>query len=204
MMNYSDGKHLLLKELMKLIRIKYFGGRLTEEQKSKFLATIKARHNTKKVITMTEEPKVKEKDGADEDLHYIPIDPQTFNEQVRIGLTEVSKLADVPVSKVQYWEEKGYIEEAEHSKGTTERFRYGFETVQKANLIRQGLERGFNLRKAANKAEEVQELLEDTDEQPLGEAQYRKIQDKMLEKADEVFEELYEELKSEAKEDVPT
>lgn len=187
-----------------MVRVKYFGGSLTEEQKSKFLAKIKSKLNNEKVIVMTEKPKVKEKDDVDEDLHYIPIDPQTFNEQVRIGLTEVSKLADIPVSKVQYWEEKGYIEEAEHSKGTTERFRYGFETVQKANLIRQGLERGYNLKKAAKKAEEVQKVLKNTDEQPFGEAQYRKIQEKMLEKADEVFEELYEELKSEPTKNAPT
>jgi len=126
---------------------------------------------------------------------YFLIKPQIFIEQVRIGLTEVSKLTGVPLSKLQYWDEKGYIEEAKQTKGTTERFRYGYETVRKAALMYQLLGKERDLQKASQRANEVIEAMKSPQHPKLNEALYRTIQKSMLDKTDEIFLNLEKQLK---------
>lgn len=191
----------LFKELDKRIWL-LLNQRPETVQKSKVLLLIQQSLKQKVIFMSRTNTKEKSTDtDKSEDYYYIPMDSQSFLEEVRIGLTEVSKLSEVPVNKLQYWIEQDYLESAEEqSKGTTDRFRYGYETVNKAILIRQGLERGYNLQEAVHKAEDFLEQV-DANDYKFGEPQYKKVQELMLKKAEEIYEALKESATEKQEED---
>lgn len=133
----------------------------------------------------------KKKKGGDE-ISYYPYDKSSFIEEARIGMKEVSRLADVTAPQVQYWEKQNYIpSEGTDAAGENDHYRYSYETVKKATLIRQGLEKGLSLSEAVKKADD---FLKNHDERDIGKPRYKLVRELITEKTDEIASLLLEEI----------
>ena len=72
-------------------------------------------------------------------------------ENLLIGISELSEIAEVSPRQLRYWEEKGIINSQDSKEGSTRRFDYI--NIKKMLLIQEMLEEGFTLDFAAKKVE---------------------------------------------------
>ena len=73
-------------------------------------------------------------------------------ENLLIGISELSEIAEVSPRQLRYWEEKGYISSiAKDANGPR---KYRLHTVVKVHWIKRFLDEGYTLQSAVEKAEE--------------------------------------------------
>ncbi|MFP7477356.1 MerR family transcriptional regulator [Terribacillus saccharophilus] len=72
--------------------------------------------------------------------------------QMAVTIGDAAKITDIPIRKLRYWEDKGYIDRAEEKTNTTRRFDYYM--IKKIVLMKELLEDGYTVEAASNKAED--------------------------------------------------
>lgn len=82
---------------------------------------------------------------------------QTFrklleNDNLLVGISELSQMCEVSPRQLRYWEQKGLIESVPQEENAPRKYR--LPTVIKVELIKRFLDEGFTLTKAVEKAEE--------------------------------------------------
>lgn len=180
----SIGRDGLEKKLRRVIRAAVQRDASSMEDVERMIKCWDKRGGLEVSMTPKDQPKTK----TDEPTFY-PYDRETFVREARIGLKEVARLAEVTISQLQYWEQKGYIERENGHETGSERYRYSYRTVRKAALIRQGLESGLNLERA-NK--EAIRYLESRGETRIEEPYYRMLEKAIEEKSELIAEFLLE------------
>ena len=78
-----------------------------------------------------------------------PLEDFDFLSKLIVGIGEVSEISQVPTRQIRYWEEKGYIQSITTGDGKNRR--YDYYQIKKILLIKQMLDEGFTLEKAAEK-----------------------------------------------------
>ncbi|RRQ58973.1 MerR family transcriptional regulator [Enterococcus faecium] len=73
------------------------------------------------------------------------------NDQLVVGISELSDIVGVSPRQLRYWEQKGFIRSIEADANCPRKYR--LPTVIKVELIKKYLDDGFTLSKAAEKAE---------------------------------------------------
>ena len=82
---------------------------------------------------------------------------QTFrklleNDNLLVGISELSQMCEVSPRQLRYWEQKGLIQSVPQEENAPRKYR--LPTVIKVELIKRFLDEGFTLTKAVEKAEE--------------------------------------------------
>ena len=82
---------------------------------------------------------------------------QTFrklleNDNLLVGISELSQMCEVSPRQLRYWEQKGLIQSVPQEENAPRKYRSP--TVIKVELIKRFLDEGFTLTKAVEKAEE--------------------------------------------------
>lgn len=82
---------------------------------------------------------------------------QTFrklleNDNLLVGISELSRMTEISPRQLRYWEQKGLIESVPQEENAPRKYR--LPTVIKVELIKRFLDEGFTLTKAVEKAEE--------------------------------------------------
>ena len=82
---------------------------------------------------------------------------QTFrklleNDNLLVGISELSQMCEVSPRQLRYWEQKGLIESVPQEENAPRKYR--LPTVIKVELIKRFIDEGFTLTKAVEKAEE--------------------------------------------------
>ncbi|MBM6742205.1 MerR family transcriptional regulator [Enterococcus gallinarum] len=82
---------------------------------------------------------------------------QTFrklleNDNLLVGISELSQMCEVSPRQLRYWEQKGLIQSVPQEENAPRKYR--LPTVVKVELIKRFLDEGFTLTKAVEKAEE--------------------------------------------------
>ncbi|PAF22483.1 MerR family transcriptional regulator [Terribacillus saccharophilus] len=71
--------------------------------------------------------------------------------QMAVTIGDAARITDIPIRKLRYWEDKGYIDSVEEKTNTTRRFDYYM--IKKIVLMKELLEDGYTVEAASNKAE---------------------------------------------------
>lgn len=82
---------------------------------------------------------------------------QTFrklleNDNLLVGISELSRMCEISPRQLRYWEQKGLIQSVPQEENAPRKYR--LPTVIKVELIKRFLDEGFTLTKAVEKAEE--------------------------------------------------
>lgn len=75
------------------------------------------------------------------------------NDNVLVGISELSKMCDLSPRQLRYWEQKGYIQSVEEKAGNPVARKYRLFMVVKVQLIKDYMDQGDSLSKAVEKAE---------------------------------------------------
>lgn len=75
------------------------------------------------------------------------------NDNLLVGISELSKMTSISPRQLRYWESKGYIQSVEENSGQTAR-KYRLFTVFKVQLIKKYLDSDYTLNQAIKKADE--------------------------------------------------
>ncbi len=75
------------------------------------------------------------------------------NDNVLVGISELSKMYDLSPRQLRYWEQKGYIQSVEEKAGNPVARKYRLFMVVKVQLIKNYMDQGDSLSKAVEKAE---------------------------------------------------
>ena len=75
------------------------------------------------------------------------------NDNVLVGISELSKMCDLSPRQLRYWEQKGYIQSVEEKAGNPVARKYRLFMVVKVQLIKNYMVQGDSLSKAVEKAE---------------------------------------------------
>ena len=75
------------------------------------------------------------------------------NDNVLVGISELSKMCDLSPRQLRYWEQKGYIQSVEENAGNPVARKYRLFMVVKVQLIKDYMDQGDSLSKAVEKAE---------------------------------------------------
>ena len=76
------------------------------------------------------------------------------NDNVLVGISELSKMCDLSPRQLRYWEQKGYIQSVEEKAGSPVARKYRLFMVVKVQLIKNYMDQGDSLSKAVEKAEQ--------------------------------------------------
>ena len=71
--------------------------------------------------------------------------------QMAVTIGDASKISDIPIRKLRYWEDKGYIDSVEEKSNATRRFDYY--AIKKIILMKGLIEDGYTVEAASQKAE---------------------------------------------------
>ncbi|MGG5359279.1 MULTISPECIES: MerR family transcriptional regulator [unclassified Enterococcus] len=74
------------------------------------------------------------------------------NDQLLIGISELSEIVGVSPRQLRYWEQKGFIHSVSNDANAPRKYR--IPTVAKVEMIKKFLDEGYTLAKAAEKAAE--------------------------------------------------
>ena len=75
------------------------------------------------------------------------------NDNILVGISELSKMCDLSPRQLRYWEQKGYIQSVEEKAGNPVARKYRLFMVVKVQLIKNYMDQGDSLSKAVEKAE---------------------------------------------------
>ncbi len=75
------------------------------------------------------------------------------NDNILVGISELSKMCDLSPRQLRYWEQKGYIQSVEEKAGNPVARKYRLFMVVKVLLIKNYMDQGDSLSKAVEKAE---------------------------------------------------
>ncbi|MFP7493790.1 MerR family transcriptional regulator [Terribacillus saccharophilus] len=70
--------------------------------------------------------------------------------KMAVSIGEAAKISGIPIRKLRYWEDRGYIDSVEEKSNITRRFDYF--TVKKIILMKELIEDGYTLGAASQKA----------------------------------------------------
>ena len=76
------------------------------------------------------------------------------NDNVLVGISELSKMCNLSPRQLRYWEQKGYIQSVEEKSGNPVARKYRLFMVVKVQLIKNYMDQGDSLSKAVEKAEQ--------------------------------------------------
>lgn len=71
--------------------------------------------------------------------------------QMAVTIGDAAKITDIPIRKLRYWEDKGFIDSVEEKTNATRRFDYFM--IKKIILMKELLVDGYTVEAASNKAE---------------------------------------------------
>jgi DNA-binding transcriptional MerR regulator len=71
--------------------------------------------------------------------------------QMAVTIGEVAKITDIPIRKLRYWEDKGYIKSVDEQAHTTRRFDYYM--IKKVVLMKELIEDGYTVEASSQKVE---------------------------------------------------
>jgi len=73
------------------------------------------------------------------------------NENLLVGISELSQMCDISPRQLRYWEQKGFIQSVPQEENAPRKYR--LPTVVKVEMIKTFLDEGFTLAKAVEKAD---------------------------------------------------
>ena len=76
------------------------------------------------------------------------------NDNILVGISELSKMCNLSPRQLRYWEQKGYIQSVEEKSGNPVARKYRLFMVVKVQLIKNYMDQGDSLSKAVEKAEQ--------------------------------------------------
>ncbi len=82
-------------------------------------------------------------------FRILPVDLDLSFRHLELGLTETAKLCQVSIRQLMYWVDHGYVP----CEGGARSHTFNAASIEKICLIKQGLEKGFTLKRAAELAE---------------------------------------------------
>jgi len=91
------------------------------------------------------------------DVSLLPSDPSAILQKMVLGIGQAAAVAGVSVRQLSYWTDKSFITAAGQGKGRA----YDWPAIEKAYLVKQGLDKGCALDAAVAAAEELLRARED-------------------------------------------